>query len=60
MNDISITGYFDKSEISYCLPLVEDRIANQKVDKFLWHREELEECVLHDFDHEKLENTLCR
>ncbi|HPY81354.1 MAG TPA: L-serine ammonia-lyase, iron-sulfur-dependent, subunit alpha [Bacteroidales bacterium] len=58
MNDISITGYFDKSEISYCLPLVEDRIANQKVDKFLWHREELEECVLHDFDHEKLENTL--
>ena len=58
MNDISIDGYFHKSEISYCLPLVEERIANQKVYKTFWHREEIEECVLHDFDHQKLEKTL--
>lgn len=58
MNDISVEGFFNKEEIHYCLPLIEERIADSKLEKTLRHREELEECILHDFDPEKLEKTL--
>ncbi len=57
-DSISIEGCFSKSEIGYCLKTIEDRIEKGQTEKFFRHREELEECILHDFDHTKLENTL--
>lgn len=56
--DISIENHFDKSEISYCLSLVEEKISTQQTGKLLRHKENLEECILHEFDHSKLEDTL--
>ncbi len=55
---ISIDNYFQKSEIEYCIDIVEERIANKQTEKPYRHKEELEECILHDFDHSKLEKTL--
>ena len=57
-SDISIDGFFGKAEIGYCLEAVEDRIANHKTEKTYSHKEDLEECILHSFDHSKLVNTL--
>lgn len=56
--DISIENHFDKSEISYCLSLVEEKISTQQTGKLFRHKENLEECILHEFDHSKLEDTL--
>lgn len=58
MVNISIENCFQKSEIDYCLSIVEDRINSKHTDKFFRHKEELEECILHDFNHSKLEKTL--
>ncbi len=56
--DISIENLFSKAEIEYCLDIVEDRIRTEQTEKTFRHREELEECILHDFNHIKLEKTL--
>ncbi|MFA5648377.1 MAG: L-serine ammonia-lyase, iron-sulfur-dependent, subunit alpha [Bacteroidales bacterium] len=56
--NISIENCFQKSEIGYCIDIVEDRIATKQTKKSFRHKEELEECILHDFDHTKLKKTL--
>jgi L-serine dehydratase len=56
--DISVNNFFHKSEIGYCLSNVEKRIENGQTDKIFRHKEDLEECILHDFNHVKLEKTL--
>lgn len=56
--NISIENCFQKSEIAYCADMIEERIAKGQTKKSFRHKEELEECVLHDFDHSKLKNTL--
>ncbi len=56
--DISIENFFHKSEIDYCLSIVDDKIQNKQTEKSFRHREKFEECVLHDFNHSKLEKTL--
>lgn len=56
--DITVSGYFSDSEVHYCLRTVEDRIRNKKTDKTFRHKEDLEECVLHDFNYKKLRKTL--
>lgn len=55
---ISVDNYFSTSEISYCIENVEQRITNKQTQKAFRHKEELEECILHDFNHSKLEKTL--
>jgi L-serine dehydratase len=56
--NISIDNCFDGSEIYYCRDFLEERIRNQNTDKVFRHREDLEECILHDFNHNKLKKTL--
>ncbi|MDD2562850.1 MAG: L-serine ammonia-lyase, iron-sulfur-dependent, subunit alpha [Salinivirgaceae bacterium] len=56
--NISIDARFERSEIDYCIDIVEDRIASKQTAKSFRHKEELEECILHDFNHTKLEKTL--
>lgn len=56
--NVSVNQFFNRSEIEYCIDDVESRIINGETDKTFRHQEELEECILHDFDHSKLENTL--
>ena len=56
--NISIDNCFQKSEINYCIDIVEERIASKQTQKSFRHKEELEECILHDFNHTKLEKTL--
>ncbi|MDD2197473.1 MAG: L-serine ammonia-lyase, iron-sulfur-dependent, subunit alpha [Bacteroidales bacterium] len=56
--NISIDNCFQKSEIGYCIDIVEERIANKQTQKSFRHKEELEECILHEFNHSKLEKTL--
>lgn len=56
--NISIDNCFQKSEIEYCIDIVENRIVSRQTEKSFRHKEELEECVLHDFNHTKLEKTL--
>lgn len=58
LSEISIENCFNSSEISYCLSSVEERIRNKQTEKSFRHREELEECILHDFNHNKLKKTL--
>lgn len=55
---ISIKGCFQKEEVNYCLSEVEERIALGQTDRIFRHKEELEECILHNFDHSKLAKTL--
>lgn len=55
---ISVNEHFHKSEIGYCIDAVEERIAKGQTHKYFRHKEELEECILHDFNHSKLEKTL--
>jgi L-serine dehydratase len=56
--DISIDGYFNKNEISYCLDIIEEKIGKRNTDKSFRHKEKLEECILHGFDPVRLEETL--
>jgi L-serine dehydratase len=55
---LSVKGYFDRSEIANYIDIVEDKLRCKQSDMFLRHKEELEECILHNFNHSKLENTL--
>lgn len=46
------------SDIAYCINTIAERIENKQTQKVFRHKEELEECILHDYDFEKLEKTL--
>lgn len=56
--NINVEGYFGSNEIDYCLEPVIDRIITGQTGKTFHHHEEFEECILHDFDHNRLEKTL--
>ncbi|MFH2140818.1 MAG: L-serine ammonia-lyase, iron-sulfur-dependent, subunit alpha [Bacteroidota bacterium] len=56
--NISIDNCFNGLEIHYCLNSVEERIINKQTEKVFRHKEELEECILHDFNFNKLKKTL--
>lgn len=57
MNSV-VESHFHKEEIAYCLKEVETRIQEGKTDKTFRHNEELEECILHNYDYKKLDNNL--
>ncbi|PKP18044.1 MAG: L-serine ammonia-lyase, iron-sulfur-dependent, subunit alpha [Bacteroidetes bacterium HGW-Bacteroidetes-21] len=51
-------SYFSPDEISYCIQTVTHRIENGETGKTFHHKEEIEECIVHDFSHSKLKKTL--
>ena len=50
--------YFSFEEIPYCKNTVNDRIVKGETGKTFRHKEDLEECVVHNFSHDKLKKTL--
>jgi L-serine dehydratase len=56
--DISIKNCFDKSEIDYCLKTIEDKVESGQTGKNFRYKENSEECILHDFNYEKLGKAL--
>ncbi len=57
-SDYFVRDYFKKSEIHYCQTIVEDRIQKKQSEKIFRHKEELEECILHEFNIARLGKTL--
>lgn len=58
MLNLSFANHFDENEISYCLKSVKERIEKKQNHKTIRYKEELEECIVHDFNHNKLKKTL--
>jgi len=50
--------HFSFEEISYCSNNVIDRIESKNTNKTFHRKEELEECIVHNFDYDKLKKTL--
>lgn len=55
---LSVRGFFDSAEIDYCKKTVAMRIASRKTDRAFRHKEETEECILHDYNPQKLKKML--
>lgn len=49
---------FSFCEIPYCRNTVNERIIKGETGKTFRHKEELEECIVHNFCHDKLKKTL--
>lgn len=49
---------FSFDEIPYCKTTVNERISRGETGRTFNHKEELEECIVHNFSHDKLKKTL--
>ncbi|MBR7068811.1 MAG: L-serine ammonia-lyase, iron-sulfur-dependent, subunit alpha [Bacteroidales bacterium] len=55
---LNIDGHFASNEIAYCLSDIRERIDKQLTTKIFRHQHEQEECILHNFDYDRLKNML--
>ncbi|MBN2681551.1 MAG: L-serine ammonia-lyase, iron-sulfur-dependent, subunit alpha [Bacteroidales bacterium] len=53
-----VAKYFCEEQISYCFEDLSKRILSGETNKTFHHKEELEECIAHNFSYNKLKTTL--
>jgi len=54
----SCIGKFKESELHYCWETIKMRINEKQTIKTFHHKEEIEECIVHDFNYNKLKKNL--